>query len=165
MPTRMRVGVKTPLFAAAILKNVSSYTSAPSPVTYTFSPTAGYSAESALFVWEFIYDTLHGWIAYWIHLAVADGPNHSPGGFPHADAPCWTNLCIEKGAFASSANNDKMCCSLSSSVPRRQSIDMLDNGRRGDINSPCLFPIVRLITYLQGDSVPIESYTPNQSLR
>lgn len=25
--------------------------------------------------------------AYWIHRAVAEGPNHSPGCFPHAEAP------------------------------------------------------------------------------
>jgi hypothetical protein len=41
-----------------------------------------------------------------MHIAVAEGPNHSPGCFPHATAPCSTNLCIEKGAFGSSAKRD-----------------------------------------------------------
>ena len=26
-------------------------------------------------------------VPYWMHLAVADGPNHSPGCLPHALAP------------------------------------------------------------------------------
>jgi hypothetical protein len=41
-----------------------------------------------------------------MHLAVAEGPNHSPGCLPHADAPYFTNLWIENGASGSSANSD-----------------------------------------------------------
>ena len=35
---------------------------------------------------------------YCMHLAVAEGPNHSPGCLLQDSAPCWTNRCIEKGA-------------------------------------------------------------------
>lgn len=51
-----------------------------------------------------------------MHLAVAEGPNHSPGYLPQADAPYCTNLCIEKGALGSSANKDNI---------RRSSISVL----------------------------------------
>jgi hypothetical protein len=58
-----------------------------------------------------------------MHRAVADGPNHSPGCFPHAEAPCSTKLWIEKGARGSSANSDisfrssRLCASLRQSDP------------------------------------------------
>lgn len=64
-------------------------------------------------------------LTHWIHLAVADGPNHSPGCFPHAEAPCSTNLCIENGALESSANNPRICRS-SAWDPRRHSVELLD---------------------------------------
>jgi hypothetical protein len=57
--------------------------------------------------------------------AVAEGPNHSPGCFPHAVAPCSTNLCIEYGALGSSANSDKIFRSSSCAEPRLQSISPL----------------------------------------
>lgn len=57
-----------------------------------------------------------------MHLAVAEGPNHSPGCFPHAFAPCSTNLCIENGALGSSANNDNILRSSSRFCPLRQSL-------------------------------------------
>lgn len=44
--------------------------------------------------------------AYCMHLAVAEGPNHSPGCLPQAAAPCSTNLWMEKGAFESSAKRE-----------------------------------------------------------
>jgi hypothetical protein len=54
-------------------------------------------------------------------MAVAEGPNHSPGCFPHAVAPCSTNLCIENGAFGSSAKSDINRLSFSLCCPYRQS--------------------------------------------
>lgn len=60
-----------------------------------------------------------------MHLAVAEGPNHSPGYFPHAEAPWRTKLCIEYGARGSSANNDRILFSSWSGLflrhPRRDS--------------------------------------------
>lgn len=46
-----------------------------------------------------------------MQLAVADGPNHWPGCFPQAVAPCWTNRWIENGALGSSANRDMIFAS------------------------------------------------------
>ena len=74
-----------------------------------------------------------------MHLAVADGPNHSPGCFPHADAPCCTNLCIENGALVSSANNLKILRSSSSWDPRRHSVDVLDHPHEDTVQ--CFMPL------------------------
>ena len=63
-----------------------------------------------------------GKVAYWMHLAVADGPNHSPGCFPQAEAPCSTKRCIEKGAIGSSAKSDSILRSSSCLRPGRQSV-------------------------------------------
>ncbi len=41
-----------------------------------------------------------------MQLAVAEGPNHWPGCLPQDEAPCCTNLWIEKGALGLSANRD-----------------------------------------------------------
>lgn len=60
-----------------------------------------------------------------MHLAVAEGPNHSPGYFPHDSAPCFTNRCTEKGAVGVSAKRDSSCDSSSNLAPRRQSGQML----------------------------------------
>lgn len=72
-------------------------------------------------------------LTHWIHLAVADGPNHSPGCLPHAEAPCCTNLCIENGALVSSANNLRIRRSSSSRDPRRHSVHLLDRFHEGVI--------------------------------
>jgi hypothetical protein len=58
---------------------------------------------------------------YSMQRAVAEGPNHSPGCLPHADAPCSTNLCIEKGALGSSAKSEIILRSSYTSWPLRQS--------------------------------------------
>jgi len=55
-----------------------------------------------------------------MHRAAADGPNHSPGCFPQADAPWRTNRCIENGASGSSANNDSKRVSSSVFAPLLQ---------------------------------------------
>jgi hypothetical protein len=65
------------------------------------------SESSANRVSEFSLHHVEARRAYCIHLAVAEGPNHSPGCFPQAEAPCSTKRCTEKGAFGSSANNDR----------------------------------------------------------
>lgn len=41
-----------------------------------------------------------------MQLAVADGPNHWPGCFPQAVAPCCTNRWMEKDALGSSAKRE-----------------------------------------------------------
>ena len=60
-----------------------------------------------------------------MHFAVADGPNHSPGYFPHEDAPYSTNLWIENGASGSSANRDSSLASPPGLNPRLQSTSAL----------------------------------------
>lgn len=57
--------------------------------------------------------------------AVAEGPNHSPGCLPQADAPCSTKRWIERGAEASSAKRAIRSRSVSMSWPFRQSAWLL----------------------------------------
>ena len=123
MPTSISVGLNVPPSAVAVLRRLSQYTSAPSPVIYTFNPVSTYSSERAF-----------------VHLAVAEGPNHSPGCFPQAEAPCSTNLCIENGALGSSANREISCRSSFCRVPRRQSIDLSDHGLHHS-NQRCTIPL------------------------
>jgi hypothetical protein len=101
-----------------------------------------------------------------MQLAVAEGPNHSPGCLPHADAPYSTNLWREKGAWGSSAKSARRRCSSACLLPRRQSKDKLDWVRReAEITSSCLFLNVTSQECLQGEIVPTESCNPNQCRR
>lgn len=59
-------------------------------------------------------------MTYCMHRAVADGPNHSPGYFPHATAPCLTKFWREYGARISSENSANISRSASGSVALRQ---------------------------------------------
>lgn len=115
-----------PSWSVALSRNASSYISGPSFATWTLSPACWHSVDRALCTRQDqrmsgsavteMYQT------HSMHLAVADGPNHSPGCFPHAEAPCSTNRWIEKGARGSSAKSDSRRVSSSSLVPRRHSI-------------------------------------------
>ena len=60
-----------------------------------------------------------------MHLAVAEGPNHSPGYLPQAVAPWRTKLCIEYGALGSSANRDRISFSSLTFVPRLQPVEII----------------------------------------
>lgn len=60
-------------------------------------------------------------VTNWRHLAVALGPNHSPGCLPHASAPCSTNLWMLKGASGESANSESMSLCSAFDWPSLQS--------------------------------------------